>query len=216
METPRRLKRPWATWALALSFVLVYLADAAMGGKLFVWGKRDVHYFFLKPEPHRFVASLFLHGFWWHLISNTLATLMIGALIEELVGWWMVFYTFSASGVVGNLAASLWGPSAAGVGASGGIAGLFGLLFVCSLRKLYPASREMLLMMVVMLLLGVGMAFGPLPVDNYAHLGGLLAGAVLGLFARRGGMHPAGLAVTFLAIAFLWWKLTASPLTSPG
>lgn len=216
METPGRLKRPRATWALAALLVLVYAADLALGGKLFFYGKRDAHYFFLAPEPHRYVTSLFLHGNLAHLVINTLSLLVLGAMIEEVVGAWMLVLTFLFSGITGNLVAADFGPNAVGVGASGGLAGIFGLLVICSLRRVYPATREQMLMMVVVFLLAAGMAFGPLPVDNWAHLGGFLAGMVLGLFARRGGMHPAGWPVAVAILALLWWRLTATPWTSPG
>lgn len=216
METPGRLRRPWATWTLAALLSIVYGADLASGGWIFLHGKRDVHYFFMRPEPHRYVTSLFLHGNWLHLLLNSLSLVVLGVLVEEVVGWWMVVFCFLWTGVVGNLLAGWLGPSAAGVGASGGIAGIFGMLVVLSIRRIYPATREQMLMMLVVFLLSAGMAFGPLPIDNYAHLGGFLAGAGLGLFARRGGMHPAGWALAVLVVAGLWWRLTASPLTSPG
>lgn len=216
MEETGRLKRPWATWTLAAALVLVYVADLALGGKLFFYGKRDVHYFFMQPEPHRYLTSSFLHGNLMHLVLNAISLLVLGALIEPLVGWWMLAFTFLYSGVAGNLLAANFGPSAVGVGASGGIAGIFGLLVVLSVRRVYPATRQQMLMMGVVFLMSVGMASGPLPVDNHAHLGGFLAGGLLGIFARRGGMHPAGLLVAVVPLAWLYWRLTATPLTSPG
>ncbi|MCE7873855.1 rhomboid family intramembrane serine protease [bacterium CPR1] len=208
MEATGRLSRPWATYGLAGVLVAVFLADLASHGWLLHHGKRDVVIFFLKPEPHRMLTSIFLHGNWLHLVMNTLALVTLGVLIEELVGWWMLLLVFVYGGVAGNLVSAEFGPESRGVGASGGLAGLFGLLVMLMARRVYRASREQALMMLVVFLLAVGMAFQPLPIDNYAHLGGFLAGLLLGAFARRGGLHPAGWAVAGAALAWLWWRLS--------
>ena len=83
-------------------------------------------------------TSIFMHGGWWHLISNMLALYIFGDNVEDRLGpfRYLLFYLFS--GLVASAAhlAAYSGSSLPTVGASGAIAGVLGAYLV-----LYPQAR---------------------------------------------------------------------------
>ena len=87
-------------------------------------------------------TSMFLHGGWWHLISNMLALYIFGDNIEDRVGHLRYFIFYLLSGLVAggaHLVAYAESPIPT-VGASGAIAGVLGAYLV-----LYPQARVLTL-----------------------------------------------------------------------
>ncbi len=131
-----------------------------------------------------------------HLASNMYALYLTGPLAEALYGKvvFLAVYLLSAAGA--SAASYIFVPNDA-VGASGAIFGLFGLLAVAYRvhRPLLPRHARALMSRLGMLIafnliLGFGLAGRGIPLDNAAHVGGLLAGAWLGLvIAPRGALN---------------------------
>jgi membrane associated rhomboid family serine protease len=121
-----------------------------------------VNYFALNPSNilhgqylWTFLTSMFSHIYFWHLAFNMISLFFVGILIERILGpkRYLFFYTAAGlfAGIVfvllagffgtSQLGASLFGsPSIAGLGASGAIFGLVGLLAV-----LTPKNRVSLI-----------------------------------------------------------------------
>lgn len=159
----------------------------------------------------RLVSALFLHFGVVHLALNMWALWDVGRLIEQLFGRWRLATLYLGSGVVGNLMSLAWqGNQAVSGGASGAIFSLYGALLVFLLREraqvdrgefrwLFGAASAFIVLALVMGLLVPG-------IDNAAHLGGLLAGAMFALvLARRwtrDSPHPQAVrAVAAVALA---------------
>ena len=118
----------------------------------------------------------FVHGSLGHLLANTVPLLFFGAM---LVGR-SVRYFFAvalAVTVLGGLGLWLFGRSAAHIGASGMVFGLFGFLVV---RGLYERRLSSIAITALVTVVYGGMIFGVLPRGGHvsweAHLFGLLAG----------------------------------------
>jgi rhomboid protease GluP len=120
-----------------------------------------------------------------HLLFNMYALWLAGPIVERLYGPAMtvVFYLVCAAG--GSLASFAFGEAALGVGASGAIFGLFGIVLIAT-RTHHPAldraSRNFVGQLGSILLINV--VFGFLAagyIDNAAHLGGFVSGGLLGL-----------------------------------
>ena len=123
-------------------------------------------------EIWRLLTIVLVHdpNFLLHLLFNMYALYIVGPIVEQLYGArrFLLFYLLSAAG-----------------GASGAIFGLFGILFVAS-RAHNPAldRRGRALVGQIGMLLVINLAFGfavGSQIDNFAHLGGLATGALLGL-----------------------------------
>jgi rhomboid protease GluP len=156
------------------------------------------------PEIWRFVTAAFLHGGALHLIMNMYAFHSLGLFVEQYYGRRKLFlvYIFTAiSSALLSFLVYLWGAMQSGnfpsglsvsVGASGAIFGLVGLILGNQFfRKnayapeLNVNSSGLWLFVIINLVIGFGFNFlGSLGsgvyVNNWAHLGGLFGGVILG------------------------------------
>jgi rhomboid protease GluP len=150
----------------------------------------------------RFIAPMFLHGNLIHLLLNMYALMMIGPFVEKLYGSakFVVFWVLTGiCGVVGSYLAvrpQLATNSLArfifkahddpSVGASGALFGLVGVLFVFGIKFRHELPEGFKrafgtgLLPIIFINLFIGFVGRGL-IDNAAHLGGLLSGAVLAL-----------------------------------
>jgi rhomboid protease GluP len=143
----------------------------------------------LKPavkagDYYRLVSSLFLHAHIVHLGLNMLVLAILGRLAEQLVGSARFFLVFVLSGVAGSGASLLFGEAPLSVGASGSIFGVLGAM-VAALwtgRGMWPDRWRKSLMTLLLVLGGLSLlpGVGMDVIDNWAHLGGLIGGAVVG------------------------------------
>lgn len=136
----------------------------------------------------RLFSAIFLHIGIVHLIWNCYAMLSLCAAVERSLGLRRFLFAYVASGLVAS-AASVLGHDVVSAGASGAGFGMIGLLLALRYRLLGSAKafaadrpvRRTLGMMVIWLVLGATVV----NMDNFAHLGGLFAGALLGLAFTR-------------------------------
>lgn len=153
-------------------------------------------------EWWRFVTPAFIHIGWIHLLANMYGLFVLGPYVEKLYGSakFVVFWIVAGvAGVAASYYASKYGmhegftgrflfrggdgPSA---GASGALFGLIGVLFVFGIKfrhELPEGFKQafgtgMLPTILINLFIGYALPF----IDNAAHIGGLMAGAVLALF----------------------------------
>jgi membrane associated rhomboid family serine protease len=123
-----------------------------------------------------------------HLLFNMYALYLAGPFVERLYGRGSFLLIYLATAVGGSLASFAFSAAPLGVGASGAIFGLFGLLIAVQYIHrpiLDRQSRAFLgqLMALVILNLILGLAMSD-TIDNWAHIGGLVTGIWLGvLFA---------------------------------
>lgn len=136
-------------------------------------------------EYWRLITSIFLHGGTLHVLANSYVLFALGTFFNKLIGNARFITLFLVSGIAGSVASVVIGGSMLSVGASGGLWGLFGLSGALILRpsSFLPDSirKSMRRVTVINLVLNLGISFLPM-VDIYAHLGGGLAGLLLGLF----------------------------------
>lgn len=139
-----------------------------------------VHSKFLSfRQPHRFLTAGFLHGNIFHLLINMDALRRMPSWLEAGLGAPVYLTTYLAAIVAGNVAHSATALNGTlCLGASGGICGLYGLLYVCLVRMGNAAAAFRVLKgMAILFLVGAIMT----NVSNAGHAGGLAAGIVLGL-----------------------------------
>lgn len=168
---------PFALWPLA--------ASAMSGG----------HVGF---QPWQIVTYAFLHGGLTHLLFNMFALYMFGSALEQVVGpkRYLNFYLVCViTAAIAQLAtSSLLGGVYPTVGASGGV---FGLLLAYAVY--FPRNRVMLLfppipmpartfvILYAILELVLGVTGTQEGVAHFAHLGGLVGGALMIYYWRNFG-----------------------------
>lgn len=128
-------------------------------------------------EYYRLITGAFLHANLLHLMFNCYALYIIGSQIENFVGRWKYLTIYLVSALTGSLLSILLNDGAS-VGASGAIFGLMGsLLYFGYHYRVYLGTvlkSQIIPLIVVNLLIGF-MSSG---IDNYAHIGGLIGGAL--------------------------------------
>jgi membrane associated rhomboid family serine protease len=134
-----------------------------------------------RPDQfYRLYTSLFLNAGFVHLIIVVSIQLFVMRDLEKLVGSLRLSVIYFGSGIIGNLASSIFVPYRAEVGPSGA---LFGVLatFIMEVIKAWEVLRNPWLALAQMFgIMGIMIIFGLVPwVDNYAHTFGFLAGLLL-------------------------------------
>ena len=140
----------------------------------------------LQGEYWRMFSATMLHGSGDHLFGNCVALYILGMAGEHALGVRRVLLIYVASGLAGSLASVLTGPGPS-VGASGAICGLMGavVLILYRYRRVYHVRDKE----IGFVLAGWAAytiftgAIDPM-IDNWAHLGGLLGGALLATVMR--------------------------------
>jgi rhomboid protease GluP len=132
-----------------------------------------------------FTAPL-LHADLSHIGFNCFALFLIGRLLEPLIGWRWTAATFAISAISGSLMSLAVNPiNIIGIGASGGIVGLFAAALTVSLRIPQGVMRTRLISqaiygLVPALLPFLNAATSGGKVDYGAHFGGAIGGVTMG------------------------------------
>ena len=150
---------------------------------------------FVKPafrqgQYWRILTGAALHGGLLHLGFNAYALYVLGKLIETLSNRAHLAIAFLLSIIGGNLLSLAFLPEGIAVGASGGIIGFLGYLAVYGYRRRELLSNAFLKSM--LLNIGFIAIYGIMLyqiIDNFAHLGGLLAGAIYGFLQIPSDLH---------------------------
>lgn len=136
----------------------------------------------LAGELHRLLTAALLHAGFGHLVGNLMMLYVLGVACEHAFGRWLFLSLFGLCAVGGSLLSILIQPGPS-VGASGAIFGLAGAVigYLWRAREQYVLSDKRV---AVVLACWAGYQvvtglFTPV-IDNGAHVGGLLTGALLG------------------------------------
>jgi membrane associated rhomboid family serine protease len=134
-------------------------------------------------EWWRLLSATYLHGNLWHLGANAAALLALGRLIETYDRPLRVSVIYLAAALGGGLLSTLVSDTPS-IGASGGILGLAGYLIVVAGRQ--PGATPPWIRKEMLSVLGWTAVMGIVAyvfIDNVAHLGGAVTGAVIGAVA---------------------------------
>jgi membrane associated rhomboid family serine protease/Flp pilus assembly protein TadD len=159
----------------------------------------------LKPAPQEILryganyGPLTLSGQWWrlttvifvhlgivHLILNMWCLFQLGKIAEHLYGSWTFLFIYFFTGIAASVTSLAWNPMAVTAGASGAIFGVLGALIssVHRARLLLPHKELNSTLVSLLVFASYNLLFGFLRghVDNAAHVGGLIAGLLIGTF----------------------------------
>ena len=132
----------------------------------------------------RLFTAMFLHADVPHMLFNGLGLFMFGSLVERTYGHLRFAAIYVVAGLAGSVLSFAMNSIAIGAGASGAIFGVLGAVgaFFLVQRKTMGAPAKFNLALVAVIA-GIGLAHGLATprVDNWAHLGGLIGGAAMGL-----------------------------------
>ena len=175
----------------------------------------------LGSQPWRMLASNYLHIGLLHILFNMWCLWDLGNLAERIFDRWTYVLTYTVCGLAGSLGSLWWHPLDVGAGASGAIFGLAGALIAALYLGRLPIPKQAVqrTLRSLMMFAGYNLFFGAVGagIDNSAHLGGLVAGLVLGAVLAKHLTESEevrkhwrtsvfAVAVLVLLIAFAWVK----------
>jgi rhomboid protease GluP len=225
--------RTWVTPTLIAANLLVWLLNLASGLSpmspraidLLAWGGN--HLPATVQQPWRLAAATFLHGGVLHLAFNMWALWDTGRLAERFYGNLQLALIYAVAGLAGSIASLFFAArTGVSVGASGAIFGVVGCLLAAIFTKAHKLPAALVSSMRSSMLLFVGyslfMGFVVGFIDNAAHIGGLVAGFLMGMMLaekfdeaeyRRQVLVRAALAILLAAFALTAaWKLLPLPV----
>ncbi len=143
-DTIRSRSFSWVNWGLILLNVFLFLYQSSLTPEaaerlLFAFGLVPAKLTLGNPLPWTtLLSSMFLHGGWFHLISNMWTLYIFGDNVEDRMGSFSYLVFYLAAGVTAGLVHAFFslGSPVPTVGASGAIAGVLGAYFV-----LFPHGR---------------------------------------------------------------------------
>jgi GlpG protein len=192
----RSWKRVPVTLALlglsVVGFLLVYLnAPVSLLSALtftpFTLSGGEIQFQPSSGEYWRLITPAFLHFSWLHIVFNGLWLWELGARVERVIGSFNMLGLFLVVALMSNGAQFMFGGPAIFGGMSGVVYGLLGFSWVgARVQPRWdfqpsPAIMAVMIGWLVVCIFGLVEALGFGAVANAAHVGGLLAGAVLGL-----------------------------------
>ncbi len=158
-------------------------------------GRTENGYFLLKfgalyypyiegnQEHYRLITSIFLHSGIEHLGNNMLLLFIIGNGVEKVLGKSKYVLIYILSGIGGNILSLMHelqrDEYAISVGASGAIFGILGAMLwvmVCNKGRIENISIKGI---IVIIFINLYLGFADTSVNNFAHVGGLVVGAIL-------------------------------------
>lgn len=152
------------------------------GHELLEWGanrRGEV----LAGDYWRLFSSLFIHAGLIHLFMNLFGLSIAGLMLQDFLKPLSLITVYLLCGLIASSSSIFWHLNTISVGASGAIFGLYGLALAFNLFKVFPAYSRNQNWLLLALFPGISLVYGFFGgIDNAAHLGGLLAGFLIGAF----------------------------------
>ena len=117
-----------------------------------------------------------------HLFMNLFGLGMTSASLEKILKPRGLILSFLFCGVMASIVSTSWNDNVTSVGASGAIFGLAGMILAFDLTNVFPKHISRFMTVMIVIYGGISLLFGLLGgIDNSAHIGGLIAGLLLGV-----------------------------------
>lgn len=183
---------PWVTYALIAANLAVWLMGSLHGSAtlmrapadlLLAWGGNAASEV-QEGQWWRLLSAMFLHGGLIHVAMNMVGLHGAGVMVERIYGHGQFALIYFAAGLSGSaLSLHFAAQHAVSVGASGAVFGVFGALLVAVFvhRDKLPQAfgRETLAGIGLFVVYSLAQGLGKQGIDNAAHVGGLIGGAVI-------------------------------------
>ena len=201
-------KKPVITSILIILNILLYIVPVLLGKYEEVINNFCVYGPLIRlGEYYRLLTGIFLHGGLFHLLFNCYALWIIGNQIESYMGRckYLIIYLFS--GLMGALF-SITFSNYASIGASGAVFGLLGSMLYFGYHYRIYLGSVIKSQIVPLIIFNLVLGFIISGVDNFAHIGGLLGGALitvaLGVKYKSTSFEKTnGWIVTVILVAFM-------------
>ncbi len=190
------MKRSQLTFAIAIGLFIIFFLEIISKSLAFELAFRPI-YLTSQDNLYTIITSMFAHSSFFHIVGNVIFLFLLGTALESRIGKARFAAVYFVSGIVATLFAGLiflqTTPNIFLLGASGAISGLVGALLV-----LYPNDEIPMIIWIIflpkvkviwaaaswfifsVLLVFIGDLYGSSGISWEAHVGGFLAGILIG------------------------------------
>lgn len=133
----------------------------------------------VEGEYWRLFTSMFIHIGVAHLMCNCFAIYIFGTRVERYFGKKIFFGIYLISGLAGSIMSVLFSMSIS-AGASGAIYGLIGAISALTYQRNKKVDGLSFYMIAFIGITGLAFGFLDPQIGNYAHIGGLIIGYIMG------------------------------------
>ena len=174
------------TKLLILTNVLAYIATSIFSKNFLIMDYQILALFgqynllVLRGWYWQLFTSMFIHINLVHLMGNMLFLFIYGSRAEEFFSKKEFIFIYFSSGFLGNILSLLSGPDMVSAGASGALFGLFGACVIYAQSSLKESIFVALIYSLYMFIFTMGAN-----VNLFAHLGGLVAGLLIGYIISK-------------------------------
>ncbi|WP_342648514.1 rhomboid family intramembrane serine protease [Mucilaginibacter sp. CSA2-8R] len=150
------------------------------GPDLYNWGA-NYRPAVLDGQWWRLFTNVFMHGGIMHLLFNMYGLLLVSAFLQSILNQTQYVISYLVCGLAASLASIWWHAATLSVGASGAIFGLYGVLTALATTNKFDAGLKKPMLLNNALFIGINLLVGISGgIDNAAHIGGLVAGVIMG------------------------------------
>ncbi|MDE1190623.1 MAG: rhomboid family intramembrane serine protease [Arachidicoccus sp.] len=138
----------------------------------------------------------FIHQGLFHFVSNMFFLVIIGKSLEAMIGKTKMILLYGAALIFSGMVSAYHNWNSVAVGASGAIMGLFSAFYVLVLTKSTQQKISALFIWAlgIYIIINFSLGFTVKGIDNAAHIGGLIAGIIIGTiylpFVRKKNKQP--------------------------
>ncbi len=180
LEKVFKSKVPYITYFLIAVNVIFYIVPILFGEYDNIINLYCVHGPSVRAgQYYRLLTGIFLHGSILHLFFNCYSLKIIGSQIESFLGKVKYFVIYIFSGLMGSLFSITFSGNVGSIGASGAIFGLMGALVYFGYYYRVYLGNVVKTQIIPLIILNLSLGFLMSGVDNFAHIGGLIGGALI-------------------------------------
>ena len=183
----------WRTWSLSAAWVVLFIIQSCKGLDASFQHAGLVKRLVWQGEVWRLFTGPMLHGNLMHILMNATSGISLALLIERTAHRHVLVPLWLLGALGGSLCSLMIMPEQTSVGASGGLMGFVGFLAVMGWKRqhLLPPRFAVTILRSIAFMAFMGILAWTV-LDNAAHAGGALTGALAGfwLFHNETGSLP--------------------------
>lgn len=180
VEKVFKMKFPMITYTLIAINILFYIIPVLFGEYNHVINLLCTHGPSIRAgQYYRLFTGMFVHGGLMHLALNCYSLYVIGTQMESFLGKIKYLIIYIVSGLAGALLSMTFSGNVASVGASGAIFGLLGSMLYFGYHYRVYLGNVIKSQILPLILLNLSIGFMFQGIDNAAHIGGLIGGALI-------------------------------------
>ncbi len=180
VEKVFKAKFPMITYCLIAINIIVFVVPLIFGEQQAILESLCVHGPSIRAgQYYRLLTGAFVHSGLMHLAFNCYTLYVIGSQIESFLGKGKYVVIYFMSALFASLMSIIFNGNVASVGASGAIFGVMGALLYFGYHYRVYLGNVMKSQIIPLVLINLLLGFAMEGIDNAAHIGGLIGGALM-------------------------------------